>query len=80
MHYLISESQIIMSLDGMPQVIIKLCFPQCPCFILSMVLPGVHFHSAAALFPEQLRPSVQCSVMMPVLKCPTNTENVCFEY
>lgn len=49
-HYPISESQIIMSLDGMPQVIIKLCFPQCPSFILSMVPPGICFHSAAALF------------------------------
>lgn len=77
--YPISESQIRMSLDGMPQVIIKLCFPQCPSFILSMVPPGICFHSAAALFLCKLRSSFEYSVM-PTMKYPTNIQNVCFRY
>lgn len=75
----ISESQIIMSLDGMPQVIIKLYFPQCPSFIPSMVPPGICFHSAAALFLYKLRSSFE-SAVMPTIKCPTSTQNVCFGY
>lgn len=74
--YPICESQIIMSLDRMPQVVIKLCFHN------PLPLSSVQFFLASVFtrsffFNRMAEVKFFESFVMSIFKCITDTQNIC---